>query len=142
MRYRNRGARIMIQLPDAPILSSLSASVDAYEYNLIHLALVRFGEPQLVRLGARDIDLILSHRVWLCRDRRLDDMPLMAWTRFARSERAGPYAPVRCQAIYYHAYARVIGRQALTEVAARLDAALHGGRRGRPRVLRWRSRDA
>lgn len=128
----------MIRLPDAPILSTQSASVDAFEYNLIHLALVRFGEPLLVRLGARDIDLHLSHGVWLCSDRRLDDMPLMAWTRFARGERSGPYAPVRCQAIYYHAYARVIGRQALTEVARRLDEALHEGARGRPQVLRWR----
>lgn len=138
----NRGPGIMIQLPDAPILSSQGASVDAYEYNLIHLALVRFGEPQWVRLGVRDIDVFLSHRVWLCRDRRLDDMPLMAWTRFARGERAGPWAPVRCEVIYYHAYARVIGRQTLTEVASRLDAALHGSAHGSFQVLPWRSRNA
>lgn len=132
----------MIQLPDAPILLSQSASVDAYEYNLIHLALRRFGEPQWVRLGARDIDVFLSYRVWLCRDHRLDDTPLMAWNRFARGERAGPGAPVRCELIYYHAYARVIGRQALTEVATRLDAALHDSAQGEFQVLPWRSRNA
>ncbi|MCK9531525.1 MAG: hypothetical protein M0R77_13335 [Gammaproteobacteria bacterium] len=130
----------MIRLPDAPILSNHSASVDAFEYNLIHLALVRFGAPQLVRLGARDLDILLEHDLWLCSDRRLDNMPLMAWTRFARGERRGPYAPVRCQIICYHAYARVVGRQALTDVARRLDDALREDVRGHTRVLRWRVR--
>jgi len=122
------------RLPDVPPLKTLAGVVGAAPYNRVRLAFARFGSPQEVVLGTRGLRFRLDREVWLCTDSRLDDAPLVAWSGFEDRQRAGVHVPVRCQVFYYHAYARVIAGNVLTEVERRIEALLVEEREAMPVV--------
>lgn len=116
-------------LPNLPAFKSERGLVKARHFNRVHLALLRFGGPLSEVLGRRGLDLRLARDAWLCSDRRLNNMPMLAWTDFeASSQHRGLHEPVACRVLYYNPYAAVLVRSVLTELDERLAARLaeHG----------------
>jgi hypothetical protein len=120
------------RLPEAPALKVQSGVIGAAAYNRVRLVFSRLGSPQELLLGVRGLHFHLDREVWLCSDRRLNDAPLVAWTHFEHRHRAGVHAPIRCEVLYYHAYARVVAATVLTEVDKRLEARLQEDREAGP----------
>ncbi len=104
-------ANVRSNLPNAPILKSMSALTEAVHYNNAFLALSRIGAPlKLMLPGMRGVEVRLDHDAWVCYDHNLNRQPLLAWTDFRSNARAGLYEPVPCQLLLYHSYATVLLR--------------------------------
>lgn len=116
---------MMSRLPDLPILSAYPDEIPAEQYNRVRLALRRLPNPIRLRLeGLRHLDIIIDDDSWVCVDRVLNDMPVIAWTEFDTQHRAGLHEPVRCKLTYYHAYAGLVVKKALVALTHQLDALL------------------
>ncbi len=112
-------------LPDIPGMKSFSSVVPAPYYNRVRLALKRFGQPlQLVLPGMRGFEMCLDDDAWVCTDRNLNFRPMLAWTGFKNNARTGLSEPVECQVIYYHAYANIVVRTALSDLDRKLEQRL------------------
>ena len=104
------------RLPNIPVLRSANATIGAEQFNRTRLALMRFENPlRLVLPGLRGLDMMIDRDTWLCIDRTLNDLPVLAWTDFQITGR-GLHEPVACRALYFHAYANVIVKTALADV--------------------------
>lgn len=98
-------------LPNAPILKSMPALVEAVHYNNAFIALSRIGAPlKLMLPGLRGVEVRLDQDAWVCYDHNLNHQPLLAWTDFRSNVRSGLYEPVPCQLLMYHPYATVLMR--------------------------------
>lgn len=107
-------------LPNLPAFKSERGLVKAGHFNRIRLALSRIGGPVSEVLGRRGLEFHLDRDAWLCVDRRLNNMPMLAWTDFSLQGRRGLHEPVACRILYYNAYAGVLVRSALEELDERL----------------------
>lgn len=115
------------RLRDLPIYHRLTDSIAAHRFNRARLALRRVANPLRFDLpGLRGLDLSLEDEAWVCVDRTLNDMPVLAWLDFAKAERTGLHLPVACELRYYHAHAEMIRAKVLELMDAALDSRLHG----------------
>ena len=105
----------MTRLEDVPVIKIAPVSIAAGNYNRIRLALLRLDDPLRLPLpGLRGMDLIVDEEAWICVDRTLYDLPVLAWTNFETSGRSALHLPVNCQLNYYHIHANVIAETVLT----------------------------
>ncbi len=111
--------------PRQMIARRLRVRMAAEHYNPICLALRRMGGPlKVVVPGMRGFEMILGDRLWLLRDHKLDDQPLVAWSDFHPQWRNALNEAVVCSQFHYHAYGAVLARNVLGEVAAALEQRL------------------
>ncbi len=88
--------------------------VEAATFNTIRLGLLRLGSPMRMPLDdLRDLDLLLDMDLWLCVDRSLNDLPIVAWSDFQIRERDALHTPISCLLRYYHYHADLIMEPAL-----------------------------
>ncbi len=120
------------KLPNIPVLKSLSARVGASHYNRVQIALNRLGAPlQLMLPGMRGFQVDIDTDVWVCTDRNLNQLPMLAWTEFSPAARDGIAEPVSCRVLFYHPYANVVARTVMDDIAKILNARLKRAERGR-----------
>jgi len=101
-------------IKDIPKLRSELTMIDGTHYNNIRLALSRLGNPLRVKLpGLRGMDILIDDNAWVCVDRTLYDLPVLAWTEFDRSERQGLHDPLPCMLHFYHMHADMISSTVL-----------------------------
>ncbi len=104
-------------LPAAPVLKEMQLQMEAIHYNNVHLALGRLGVPlKLIVPGLRSFEIRLEPSAWVCYDRSLNNLPLLAWTGFHPGVRNGLYEPVPCRLLLYHPYAAVLVRSLLLDI--------------------------
>ena len=97
------------RLRDIPIFSASRTQVAARHFNTVKVALLRLGEPQRIPLPSlRDLDLLLAADAWVCVDRTLNDVPVVAWTEFQAAHRDSLHKPIECERYMYHAHAPLI----------------------------------
>jgi len=83
--------------------------IDGARYNQVRLGLLRLENPLRLKLtGLRGMDIILDDTTWVCVDRTMYDLPVLAWTDFENSNRNGLHEPVHCQLHFYHIHADLI----------------------------------
>lgn len=112
------------RINDVPALHVADSSVAARYFNRVRLALRRLENPiRLAIPGLRSLDMILGDDYWLCVDRSMNDLPVVAWTDF-RSGRDHLQAPVTCKVRYFHAYAAAVMKRCLAETERLLDERL------------------
>ena len=120
------------RMDEVPALWVFQSKVEATIFNRIRLALLRLGEPQRIELKhLRGLDLLLGREAWVCVDRTLNDLPVIAWTHFEVAGREQLQAPVSCEIRYYHGHAGMIVRTALDDALEVLEQRL-GGAAGSP----------
>jgi hypothetical protein len=97
------------RLDDLPVFESRQLSMRAEDYNLVHIALNRLGNPIRVELPRlRTLDLVLEKDAWIVVDRSLNDIPVVAWIDFKVSHRQTLHEPVACERRTYHTHALLI----------------------------------
>ncbi|NOY71100.1 MAG: hypothetical protein GXP14_01780 [Gammaproteobacteria bacterium] len=105
----------MTRLEDVPVIKISPVSIAAGNYNRIRLALLRLDNPLRIPLPElRGMDLIVDEEAWVCVDRTLYDLPVLAWTAFKNQGRSALHLPINCQLNYYHIHANVIAETVLT----------------------------
>jgi len=83
--------------------------IDGARYNQVRLGLLRLENPLRLKLtGLRGMDIILDNHAWVCVDRTMYDLPVLAWTDFEYADRNGLHEPVHCQLHFYHIHADLI----------------------------------
>ncbi|MFQ5469292.1 MAG: hypothetical protein ACE5EH_03190 [Gammaproteobacteria bacterium] len=103
------------RIEDVPKLSTVSTMIDASRYNQVRLALSRIDSPLRIPLpGLRGMDMILESDAWVCVDRTLYDLPVLAWTDFKRLSSTGIHEPVKCLLHTYHIHADLITETVLS----------------------------
>lgn len=76
--------------------------VEAERYNLIRLAIARFGGAlRFPLIGLRNLDILLDRESWVCVDRSALDLPVAAWNRFEDQGRQQLQGNVRCELRHY-----------------------------------------
>jgi len=99
-------------------------AVDAKYFNRVRIALKRLENPIRYAVpGLRSLDLLVGDEVWVCVDRSLNDLPVVAWTDFDVN-RGSLHEPVPCKVRYYHAYAAAVMRRSLDALEEYLDERL------------------
>lgn len=102
------------RLEDVPVIKVKPATLEAEIYNRVRLGLIRLENPLRLTLpGLRGMDVLLDDHAWVCVDRTLYDLPVLAWTNFAVGRR-GLHLPVDCVVNYYHIHANVIAETVLS----------------------------
>jgi len=102
------------RLADLPIFERRSDTVDGHFYNHARLALKRLGNPTRLSLeGLRGLDFVIENEIWVCVDRTLNDIPVLAWVDFNSNGRSALHEPVRCELRFYHCHAGVIRARVL-----------------------------
>lgn len=106
---------MMWRLKEVPVYSSFPTQVEAIYYNQIRLALRRLSNPiRLELINQRNIDMVIDNDSWVCVDRSMNDLPIVAWTDFETQGRSSLLDPIKCNLHYYHAAAGLIARDALS----------------------------
>lgn len=109
------------RLNDVPAMYVAETAMDAKYYNRVRLALRRLENPIRYSVpGLRSLDLLVGDDVWVCVDRSLNDLPVVAWTDF-KVMRGSLHEPVPCKVRYYHAYAAAVMRRSLDALERYLD---------------------
>lgn len=97
------------RLDKLPVYESRNTCVRAEDYNLVKIALKRLGSPlRLEILRIHTLDFILEDDSWVIVDRRLDDIPIIAWLNFDTKNRASLHKPIKCERRTYRAQALII----------------------------------
>lgn len=114
------------RIDEVPKLRSQPAIIDGRRYNQILLGVRRLKNPLRLPLpGLRGMDMLLDREAWVCVDRTLYDLPVLAWTDFRPAERRAIHEVVPCQLHYYHINAELISEPVLAttvkEVQKRLS---------------------
>ena len=113
------------RLQDIPAFQVSLAVVEAEHYNRVRLALSRLQSPlRLCLPSLRGLDILLDDEAWVCVDRTMEDLPVVAWTDFENTTRAGLHQPVRCQLRLFHAHAGMILNTVFADVEAILTERL------------------
>lgn len=106
-----------MKLDDVPVIKIKPAVVEAEKYNRVRLGLLRLENPLRFALpGLRGMDAVITDKAWICVDRTLYDLPVLAWTEFETSSRSGLHEPVTCKLYHYHVHANVIAGTVLNTV--------------------------
>lgn len=120
-------SKIRARLVELPAYSRSSAMVDASHYNLARLGLLRIDNSLRIPLAnLRGLDLIVAADAWVCVDRTLNDVPVVAWVEFATTGRASLVAPIACQLWSYHSHGDTIIETILADMTAFLTPRVHG----------------
>ncbi len=107
------------RIEDAPKLRTISTEIEGSRFNQVRLGLIRLGNPIRMKLpGLRGMDVIIDNRAWVCVDRTLYDLPVLAWTDFKSNQRSGINDPVRSQLHYYHIHADLITETVLATIVS------------------------
>lgn len=113
------------RLEDVPVIKVKPALVGSDVYNTVRLALIRLEKPHRLSLpGLRGMDMVLNDDVWVCVDRTLYDLPVIAWTLFEKNTRDALHRPIGCQVNYYHIHANVIAETVLCATRQLLEQRL------------------
>ena len=97
------------RIENVPKLKTERMLIDGARYNQVRLGLLRLENPLRLRLtGLRGMDIILDNTAWVCVDRTMYDLPVLAWTDFGLSARDALHEPVCCQLHFYHIHADLI----------------------------------
>ena len=105
------------RLEDVPVIKISSTAIHAPVYNRLRLATLRLESPLRLSLtGLRGMDFLMDEAAWICVDRTLYDLPIIAWTNFQTLGRDSLLTPVECHIHYYHIHANVIADTVLTTV--------------------------
>ncbi len=103
------------RIEDVPKLRTISTEIEGGRYNQVRLGLLRLGSPIRMALpGLRGMDVIVDAKAWVCVDRTLYDLPVLAWTDFEHRQRSAIHEPVRCLLHYYHVHADLITETVLS----------------------------
>jgi hypothetical protein len=114
------------RIDEVPKLKTQPAVVDGRRYNQVLLGLRRLKGPlRLPLAGLRGMDLLLDKEAWVCVDRTLYDLPVIAWTDFRPASRRAIHEVVPCLLHYYHINAELITESvlviAMKEIQKRLS---------------------
>ena len=113
------------KLSDIPILKTLPTYVEAAIYNRIRIASKRLSYPLRIELtNLRGLDVIVDDEAWVCVDRSLKDLPILAWTDFDVRQRQSLTAGVPCQLRFFHSHADLISGSVLGLTYRRLEERL------------------
>ena len=113
------------RIEDVPKLKTEPSQIEGPLYNQARLALLRLENPLRLKLpGLRGMDVLLDSKAWVCVDRTLYDLPVLAWTDFDRSEHNSLHKPTRCLLHYYHIHADLIGNTILETISRELGKRL------------------
>lgn len=112
------------RVDDVPAMYVTETAVTARHFNRVRIALRRLENPIRYAVpGLRSLDLLISDELWVCVDRSLNDLPVVAWTDF-NVTRGSLHEPVPCKVRYYHAYAAAVMRRSLDALETYLDERL------------------
>lgn len=115
------------RLQELPAYSTEQTALDPARYNRIRLALLRSEAPLRIALQSlRNLDMVIEEDLWVCVDRDLNDVPIIAWKAFRTHGRTGLDTPVPCTVKFYHAHAPTIARRVLDDVCKNLGERLKG----------------
>ena len=107
------------RIEDIPKLRTISTEIESNRFNQVRLGLLRLGGPIRMRLpGLRGMDVIIDNQAWVCVDRTLYDLPVLAWTDFKNLHRSGIHEPVQCLLHYYHVHADLITETVLATIVS------------------------
>jgi len=127
------------RIDDVPKLKTEPTMVTGPVFNQARLALLRLENPLRIKLpGLRSMDILMDGQAWVCVDRSLYDLPVLAWTDFAHEDRNNLHSPVNCLLHFYHIHADLIGDTILEAVNKELTKRLreyrdsHIGNSGKP----------
>ena len=94
---------------DIPVLKAVPTYIEAAYYNRVRIALNRVGNPLRVPLvNLQGLDFILNDEAWICVDRSMNDLPILAWTNFDVRQRDSLLASVPCQLRFFHSHADLV----------------------------------
>ena len=109
-----------------PQLHSRHGTVNAVYYNHVQTALNRIGRQiRLTIPKLKHLDLILQKDAWIVVNKVLNDMPVVAWTRFEADHRNALHEPIECKIKFYHYAASMIMNKTLKAMDVLLTEALH-----------------
>lgn len=109
------------RIEDVPKLKTDPSIIEGALFNQVRLALIRFETPMRLRLpGLRGMDIILDRTSWVCVDRTLYDLPILAWTDFTQQHPDRLYNNTSCLLHYYHIHADLISGTILSTIAKEL----------------------
>ncbi len=107
------------RIEDTPKLRTISTEIESNRFNQVRLGLIRLGGPIRMKLpGLRGMDVIIDGQAWVCVDRTLYDLPVLAWTDFKSQHRTGIHEPVQCLLHYYHVHADLITETVLATIVS------------------------
>lgn len=113
------------RIDDVPKLKTEPTWIDGSIYNQARLALIRLDDPLRIKLpGLRGMDILMDGQAWVCVDRSLYDLPVLAWTDFAPRDRNTLHTPVECLLHFYHIHADLIGDTILEALHRELTSRL------------------
>ena len=119
---------------ETPVYQRIDAAVDAEHFNRARRAYGRLGRELRLELpGLRTLDLILQHDAWVVVDRRLNDLPVIAWSHFETEGREALHLPIRCRIRLYHANGAMLMKRVLRAMEQLLTQRLDeksGGAKG------------
>lgn len=97
------------KLEDLPTFETRKATVRALHYNLVRVALKRLGPTMRFELPKlRTLDLHLEQDAWIVVDKRLNDIPVMAWLDFDVAHRENLHEDIPCTLKIYHSHAGLL----------------------------------
>ena len=86
------------RLNDIPIIKSVPSYVGATHFNRVRLSQIRLDNSLRLELfSLRGLDIVIDDDAWVCIDRTLGDLPVLAWTDFDKDSRKGLHQPVSCK---------------------------------------------
>ena len=94
---------------EVPQLSARAGKVDALYYNHAQTALKHLGNQ--IRLSIpklKHLDLIIQKDAWIIVDIVLNDVPVVAWTKFESKGRTSLHEPIKCEIRFFHYAASMI----------------------------------
>ena len=113
------------RLNDIPIIKSVPSYVGATHFNRVRLSQIRLDESLRLELfSLRGLDIVIDDDAWVCIDRTLGDLPVLAWTDFDKASRSGLHQPVPCKLRFYHNHADLICGTVLDDLGRILERRL------------------
>jgi len=113
------------RLNDIPIIKSVPSYVGATHFNRVRLSQLRLDPSLRLELfSLRGLDIIIDDDAWVCIDRTLGDLPVLAWTDFDKNRRTGLHQPVPCKLRFYHNHADLICGTVLDDLGRILERRL------------------
>jgi len=110
------------RIENIPALRTMYTAVDAQQYNTMRLGLLRLGSPLSIELtNLRHLEVLADQETWICIDKSLSDLPVIAWTNFQIKNRCSLNLPVKCQLRFYHAHAGLIVNKILKTITSSIN---------------------
>ena len=101
--------RMNSRFDDIPVLKAIPTYVEAAHYNRIRIALSRVDNPLRISLtNLRGLDFIMENDIWICVDRTMNELPILAWANFDTKNRNSLLESVACQLRFFHSHADLI----------------------------------